>query len=45
MRHRKVVTGQLNVRFPYSTLPIFFTAAINRALSSAKNFWNYGASS
>ncbi|WP_167529039.1 hypothetical protein [Bradyrhizobium macuxiense] len=28
---------------PYSTLPIFFTAAINRALSSATNFENPGA--
>ena len=29
---------------PYSTLPIFFTAAISRALSSATNFENSGAS-
>jgi hypothetical protein len=29
---------------PYSTLPIFFTAAIRRALSSATNFENSGAS-
>ncbi len=29
---------------PYSTLPIFFTAATNRALSSATNFENSGAS-
>jgi len=31
-------------RSPYSTLPIFFTAAIRRALSSATNFENSGAS-
>ena len=30
--------------FPYSTLPIFFTAAIRRALSSVTNFENSGAS-
>jgi hypothetical protein len=30
--------------FPYSTLPIFLTAAIRRALSSATNFENSGAS-
>ena len=35
--------GQLNVIL-YSTLPIFFTAAISRALSSATNFENSGAS-
>jgi hypothetical protein len=29
---------------PYSTLPIFFTAAIRRALSSVTNFENSGAS-
>ena len=29
---------------PYSTLPIFFTAAIRRALSSATNLANSGAS-
>jgi hypothetical protein len=29
---------------PYSTLPIFFTAAIRRALSAATNFANSGAS-
>jgi hypothetical protein len=29
---------------PYSTLPIFFTAAIRRAESSATNFENSGAS-
>jgi hypothetical protein len=29
---------------PYSTLPIFFTAAISRAESSATNFENSGAS-
>ncbi len=29
---------------PYSTLPIFFTAAISRALSAATNFANSGAS-
>jgi hypothetical protein len=29
---------------PYSTLPIFFTAATSRALSSATNFENSGAS-
>jgi hypothetical protein len=28
----------------YSTLPIFFTAATSRALSSATNFANSGAS-
>jgi len=28
----------------YSTLPIFFTAAIGRALSSLTNFENSGAS-
>ena len=33
----------LTVR-PYSTLPIFFTAATSRALSSATNFENSGAS-
>lgn len=32
------------MRVPYSTLPIFFTAAIRRALSSAMNFENSGAS-
>ncbi len=42
--------GQLNVKplsseaGTYSTLPIFFTAAIRRALSSATNFENSGAS-
>jgi hypothetical protein len=36
---------QKNVkRVPYSTLPIFFTAATSRALSSATNFENSGAS-
>jgi hypothetical protein len=41
---------QLNVKLlsseagTYSTLPIFFTAAIRRALSSAMNFENSGAS-
>src|SRR5262249_17294979 len=35
--------GQLNVTV-YSTLPIFFTAAISRALSSSTNFANSGAS-
>ncbi|MEA2837773.1 MAG: hypothetical protein QOD89_2323 [Bradyrhizobium sp.] len=29
---------------PYSTLPIFFTAAIRRALSASTNFANSGAS-
>ena len=29
---------------PYSTLPIFFTAAISRALSASTNFANSGAS-
>jgi len=32
------------IQVPYSTLPIFFTAAIKRALSSATNFENSGAS-
>jgi hypothetical protein len=31
-------------RHAYSTLPIFFTAATSRALSSATNFENSGAS-
>ena len=31
-------------RRPYSTLPIFFTAAIRRALSASTNFVNSGAS-
>jgi hypothetical protein len=36
---------QENVKaVPYSTLPIFFTAAISRALSSVTNFENSGAS-
>jgi hypothetical protein len=29
---------------PYSTLPIFFTAATRRALSTSTNFANSGAS-
>jgi hypothetical protein len=33
-----------NDETPYSTLPIFFTAATSRALSSATNFENSGAS-
>jgi hypothetical protein len=35
--HQKIVP-------PYSTLPIFFTAAISRALSAATNSENAGAS-
>jgi hypothetical protein len=35
---------QRPVSLRYSTLPIFFTAAIRRALSSATNFENSGAS-
>ena len=33
-----------NDGYPYSTLPIFFTAPISRALSSVTNFENSGAS-
>jgi hypothetical protein len=33
-----------NDEFPYSTLPIFFTAATRRALSVSTNFENSGAS-
>jgi hypothetical protein len=40
--------AQLNVKrvreLPYSTLPIFFTAAIRRVLSSVTNVENSGAS-